>query len=149
MRISDWSSDVCSSDLAVPDPARAGAQCGAHRAGRAPLTAALAVADAVDRVRQSRHGAGHRGSALFTETADRERGSDGSLAGGSENETGRAIAARPAVFRHLAWRRAPRTGVRTAQLGRASCRRRVFQTVQITVVAGSLKIKINIYTLDI
>src|SRR3546814_16508077 len=121
MRISDWSSDVCSSDL--NRAARGGA------AGLAPLS----------RSRQSR-GGGQRGN----RAADRARRGSGRRKHGAdrvERAPGRAEAA---VLPDRIWHRRGGGGDRArrgAAIGRAACRERVWQYVSISEVAVALKKK--------
>src|SRR3546814_14435086 len=116
MRISDWSSDVCSSDLPVfrhigdPPCAWAGAEL---RAGRG--TPAFAATDR-RRYRESRAASG-------TSRSDHR---DRAPGGG-----------RPAAPGYL-----PRLCRQSLdEIGRASCRERVWQNVSISLVAVSLQKK--------
>src|SRR3546814_11824273 len=112
MRISDWSSDVCSSDLpaaphgrpAAPGgwPAIVGRSADRRGAGRARGPAAL---PGPPRCRE----------------AGSERGGEPALLGGFEGRDGRT-----------------RAGAGGLQIGRASCRERGGQYVWISVVAESL-----------
>src|SRR3546814_16149953 len=112
MRISDWSSDVCSSDLLVVPRGGGGAGLGQHGG---------AVAGDQEAVRQG------------------EEGRVGVVGSGAPamQEVGR----RQAGFQPLRHRRrGARAGGRPA-IGRASCRDRVCRYVYISVVADELKKK--------
>src|SRR3546814_20481809 len=113
MRISDWSSDVCSSDLGPVDDTQAMAAnvAALWRSGRAAAIGAAARSHVVARY-------------SWTRTFERLLGE-----------------IYPAALRHAAMRAPdPRLEVRR-EIGRASCRERVCQYVEISVVAVDLKKK--------
>src|SRR3546814_14824615 len=147
MRMSDWSSDVCSSDLGKMD--------GERRAGRAEGGEAFA----------RRHGAGPSGRAgedhRLAEFGQRQFGADGGSGGGEGGDAGRDAERNadrfqpPQLLAHgrpdgqvdgmKARSVIPRLmGIDDDgddQIGRASGRERVCLYVSIAVVAGSLNKK--------
>src|SRR3546814_16298502 len=104
MRISDWSSDVCSSDLATPEPRRA------------PLATAGGASSFLPppQRRHSRRWRYHPGH--FPARSKRRK---------------ITVPGRDDQRQHFAGR----------QIGRASCREKGCQNVEITVVDGTLKKK--------
>src|SRR3546814_20789069 len=115
MRISDWSSDVCSSDLAgayLRDARRAASRSGG------PV----------------RPGSGQGTDGQGAVTLDLAGCSDGELAA-------LALAGRPSAYGELLRRHRDPVSrlVRGPKIGRASCRERVWQEVYNLVVAVSLK----------
>src|SRR3546814_15961859 len=114
MRISDWSSDVCSSDLTVP-----AALLNAHTTKEGSW-GLIHVAEGKLRYRVTDP---HRAPPDTILTPD----------------TQPAIPAAPFACRTARTPRRPAT-----QIGRASCRVRVFQSVSLSVVAVFLKKKPNI-----
>src|SRR3546814_13194230 len=120
MRISDWSSDVCSSDLLFR----------VANLGRVAVTLALSPADA---------GKVRPGSQIEILAGDRRSVARVDFVSPILDETTR-LASVIAVIDNRAgqWRVGEPV---TAELGRASCRERVCPYVLIAVVAGSFKNK--------
>src|SRR3546814_15753692 len=134
MRISDWSSDVCSSDLA------------AHRAGRVTAVISFHVCSQ-QRNTAAWDAAVASASEIFQIMAQRGiRLTLVNLGGGfparyrgDEPAAERyGLAIRESILRHFG-NRLPETIIE--QIGRASCRERVCKYVSISVVAVSLKQK--------
>src|SRR3546814_11865332 len=134
MRISDWSSDVCSSDLVEGDSVllerhhrrrhrNPALLLDLHPVGtRAPVRAArLDLAGKMDRAARDEQLLGQRGLARIGVGTDREGAARRRGHWHPENVM-------PALFR---------------QIGRAWCRERVCQYVCLTVFCGSLKKKIH------
>src|SRR3546814_14959117 len=119
MRISDWSSDVCSSDLTDYHRAKWGPLArGALRAGE---WLALSFADRVIAVSPSL-------AAQLRQSFPQRAHSIASIPNGTSDLPGDADPA--LIFERLG-----------SEIGRASCRERVCQSVKIPVVAGQLKKK--------
>src|SRR3546814_14874293 len=146
MRISDWSSDVCSSDLA------------AHRVAGEPLRAARKTAfPAAERrrreqaAREQRRVAEHRhaigegiGPGARRHLVDEAFGEEGGVAVGiAAPARGRQAAVGGAMIDRMMRDRIERRG---AKIGREWCRGRVSQYEEIPVAAGYLKKKKKIKT---
>src|SRR3546814_17092579 len=134
MRISDWSSDVCSSDLLTdrltlhPDW---------------PLDTKVLAAAVRDVIEDQCGPRRYRAvDDLLSGAAPRLNGIDGDILCGGEPAAG-AIAAAHAMHPTLLPSHGP-TGTGTTQvIGRGACRGRVCPDVAISVVAGSMKKKRN------
>src|SRR3546814_16778667 len=132
MRISDWSSDVCSSDLTRSAPAVAwlcSALCRSLWAGGANSRANPCDADDVSRERPRLYSFADQ--IMSSDLRDEERCIQSSTAVAERS----ILPAEPLAVRIT-------TAVElTGKIGRASCRARVCQYVEFAVVAVSLKKK--------
>src|SRR3546814_12317668 len=133
MRISDWSSDVCSSDLNGTDP---GTPTNPAYAGGFPNAASGARAFAVNA------GVSYQASGSPTLDANGVLTDAGDLGINDARAVDVAGDASVVVGRYVDG--APRfRNFNTPQIGRASCRERVCQYGKTSVVAVSLKQKTN------
>src|SRR3546814_12313383 len=129
MRISDWSSDVCSSDLRIERNER-------PAAARQPDEPLLALdlpfgrddlGDRTDHGQAARALEPRRGRVADTHLRKAKGGADPAAQSGEQHD---GQEQRPVRRRR-------------AEIGRAACRERVWRSVEISVVAGYLKKKNN------
>src|SRR3546814_12036255 len=116
MRISDWSSDVCSSDLG----------CGSGRAGWRPRSVSI----------HGPCGFPNRGQSVSC------RAMTGNASGQGHDGFSGLVVAGPTASGKSALALAIAEAFRGTEIGRAACRGRGWQSVEVSVVAGTLKTQI-------